>query len=303
MNDISEMPQWLLEKLRDKPALAAWSPASLSVNVTPTRYGPSVLESELTKLRDTPEGGRNDQLNRSAFVAGQLVAGGQIDAQEAWENLHEAALSKGLPPDEIERTLASGWGAGSAQPRGPKLANTPLPSRPATVSARVLAEMTFPELQWAIPKILPEGLTMLAGKPKLGKSYLCLQMALAGATGDCKVFGVGGIEPADVLVCALEDSPRRLHDRIHQMYPFGGAPDRLHFATGWPRLDQGGIEELDAWCDDHPGARAGVSDHQTADAREWNPRGGLCPRRAGQIRCTTAFLRPARGRRRARVRQ
>jgi RecA-family ATPase len=57
---------------------------------------------------------------------------------------------------------------------------------------------------------LPEGLAILAGRPKFGKSFLSLQLAIAVATGEGKKFGLSAVEAGDVLDCSLEDSERRL---------------------------------------------------------------------------------------------
>ena len=54
---------------------------------------------------------------------------------------------------------------------------------PAPFTLQELLARQLPPIQWAIPDILPEGLTLLAGKPKLGKSWLALAMALAVAAG------------------------------------------------------------------------------------------------------------------------
>jgi hypothetical protein len=40
-----------------------------------------------------------------------------------------------------------------------------------------LAAADFPAPKWAVPGIIPVGLTFLAGRPKLGKSWLALQVA------------------------------------------------------------------------------------------------------------------------------
>ena len=50
-------------------------------------------------------------------------------------------------------------------------------------TAADLQGMEFPPINWVVPGVLPEGLTILAGKPKLGKSWLALDMALAVAGG------------------------------------------------------------------------------------------------------------------------
>lgn len=85
-----------------------------------TAYGERALEAELTALRAAGNGGRNEQLNRSAFSVGQLVAGGQLEAVAAKRALSDAAGEAGLHAREIATTLESGWGAGMADPRAPE---------------------------------------------------------------------------------------------------------------------------------------------------------------------------------------
>jgi hypothetical protein len=144
-----------------------------------------------------------------------------------------------------------------------------------TIRADILADMDFAPVKWAIPRLVPEGLAILAGKPKLGKSFLSLQMCEAVGSGDGKVFGVDDVEPGDVLYCALEDSQRRLHSRLHKMHPWGGAiSDRIHFATEWPRIGEGCIEGLEGWLKDHPKAKLIILDTWRAIKPMASGRGG-----------------------------
>lgn len=144
-----------------------------------------------------------------------------------------------------------------------------------TIRADILAAMDFPAVKWAIPRLVPEGLAILAGKPKLGKSFLALQMCEAVGGGEGKPFGVDDIEIGDVLYCALEDSRRRLHSRLHKMHPFGGnISDRIHFATEWPRIGEGCIEALGTWCDEHPRAKLIILDTWRAIKPLASGRGG-----------------------------
>lgn len=270
-HEITPPPEWLLNRMRGgkDPEVQARPP----VVAEHTPYGHRALENELAIVRNAPVGSRNHQLNRSAYALAQLAAGGHIDAREAQVALDGAALVVGLEPYEIERTIESGWQAGLQDPRGPRNLYDAAGQNPTIISARALSEMHFPALQWIIPNLLPEGLALLAGKPKFGKSYFSLQMAVAVAAGEGKALGDLKIEAGDVLVCALEDSPRRLKDRLARMYPFGSAPARLHFATIWPRLDHRGIEALDAWCDLHPDARLVILDTWRAIKPTSNSRG------------------------------
>jgi hypothetical protein len=117
-------------------------------------------------------------------------------------------------------------------------------------SAAELRTMTFPPVQWIVPALIPEGLTLLAGKPKIGKSWLALDLCLAIAGGTTVMGGIRAAE-GDVLYCALEDNNRRLQKRCDKLAsPLStGWPARLRLHTAWRRLDKGGIDDLNAWCD------------------------------------------------------
>lgn len=54
---------------------------------------------------------------------------------------------------------------------------------PKTFTAASLMALELPEIRWAVPGILPEGITLLAGKPKLGKSWFAFGLAIATASG------------------------------------------------------------------------------------------------------------------------
>ena len=138
--------------------------------------------------------------------------------------------------------------------------NGPLPKMPEFTAA-TLQTMIFPPLEYLIPGIIPEGLTLIAGRPKLGKSWLLLEAAIALTTKDI----VLGLEPAtqgDVLALFLEDGKRRVQSRITKLMPtFTGTwPSNLHIHTEWPRQDQGGIDAIEDWIKDHPAAKLIIVD-------------------------------------------
>ena len=103
-----------------------------------------------------------------------------------------------------------------------------------------LRAAVFPAPKWAVPGIVPVGLTFLAGRPKLGKSWMALQIAHAKGTGG-RVFNQQ-IEKGDVLYLALEDSPRRLKERTEKQ----GVPAtaEIQFVTEWQSLKEGGLSDL-----------------------------------------------------------
>ena len=94
------------------------------------------------------------------------------------------------------------------------------PARPTKVDPfanawtadRLMAEEFAPP-RWAVPGLIPEGLSLLAGAPKAGKSWLALNLALGIAAG-APVLGEVAVDPGEVLYLALEDTPRRLQSRM-----------------------------------------------------------------------------------------
>jgi RecA-family ATPase len=128
-------------------------------------------------------------------------------------------------------------------------------------SAAELQTMTFPPLKFILPDLVPEGATLLVSRPKLGKSWLVLDVAIATAAGR---FTLGTLKPAagDVLYLALEDGRRRLQRRITKVLPTFSITwsQNLEIATEWPRADQGGLADIEGWLKAHPNARLVIID-------------------------------------------
>ena len=141
----------------------------------------------------------------------------------------------------------------------PGQADTPPAMSRRGFTAASLDRQEFPPIRYIVPGYLPEGLTILAARPKMGKSWLALDWGAAIAFGGLAMGSVQ-CEPADVLYMALEDNWRRLQKRLRVLLGNGPKPERLLFCTEWPRLDQGGIEEIEAWADEAPNPRLVIVD-------------------------------------------
>jgi hypothetical protein len=121
--------------------------------------------------------------------------------------------------------------------------------------------MTFPQLKYIVPDLIVEGCVLLAGKPKVRKSWLAYDVGLAVASGGY-CLGDKKCAQGTVLYLALEDGDRRLQRRAEKLLPpFRGQwPERFHYQTKWPRANEGGIEAIEQWCETHPDARLVIID-------------------------------------------
>lgn len=103
-----------------------------------------------------------------------------------------------------------------------------------------LLDTEFPEPIWLVPDMVPIGLVSLAGKPKVGKSWLALQLAIATASGG--QFLGKKVDQSPVLYLAYEDPGRRLKSRIKALGVKRDTPITFH--TEYPLLNAGGLDDL-----------------------------------------------------------
>lgn len=158
-----------------------------------------------------------------------------------WQNTGQAkSYGAGLQPVNITNIqahlqgLAKGTGqVGAAYKNG--------------ISAAALMAKDFAPIRNVIAGYVIEGLTLLAGAPKIGKSWMALGWGVSVASGT-PAFGTIAVEQGDVLYLALEDNERRLKKRLRKMGVV--APDRLTLVTQWPDLDNGCVAEMEAWAND-----------------------------------------------------
>ena len=125
-------------------------------------------------------------------------------------------------------------------------------------SAEELFDMVIPETRWAIKDLLPAGLGILAGRPKLGKSWMALQMCITVARGgDFLGFSCEG---GEAVYLALEDGRKRLQSRMKTLLQGAKPPTGLTFYNEWKPLDHGGMEDLDALLASRPSTTLAVVD-------------------------------------------
>jgi len=119
----------------------------------------------------------------------------------------------------------------------PQVASAP---RHSWTHEELMAE-PFPPMQWTIQNLLPEGLGILSGKPKIGKGFMGLQIGVAAASAGQFLGHQATAGP--VLFIALEDGARRIQDRLKLMGA-DAVPLPIDFEFEWAPLNLQGTNDL-----------------------------------------------------------
>jgi DNA-binding transcriptional ArsR family regulator len=190
-----------------------------------------------------------------------------MDAVELCTHAREQYIRAPKTPEELaaesEKAKAEAEWYDRQPARLKRLEN--LPARGWT-TAELLA-MNFPPPVWVVPDLLTTGLTILAGAPKLGKSWLALSLATAVGSGGA-VMGWYRVQPRQVLYLALEDTPRRLKGRLEKL---GAVPTTTVTIFGAWRSGADGLGDLDVWLEENQGTSLVIIDTLARFRGGWRP--------------------------------
>ena len=121
--------------------------------------------------------------------------------------------------------------------------NANAPKTFTIIDGNTLMEQEYEPLQFAVEKILPHGLFILAGSGKIGKSWLSLDLCVNVATGG-KLWEFSS-EPGDVLYLALEDNYPRLQESKEAMINKVSKKESARLLRQAPkRADEGRADSL-----------------------------------------------------------
>ena len=121
-------------------------------------------------------------------------------------------------------------------------------NRLLTIDGETLMSQPLTPLNFVVDTLLSQGLHILAGSPKVGKSWLALWLAVTVAKGD-PVWGMG-VKQGTTLYLCLEDSTLRIQNRLFEITE--DAPASVHFTTNSDTLGKGLEEQLCAFLAEHP---------------------------------------------------
>ena len=116
-----------------------------------------------------------------------------------------------------------------------------------TIDARTLADAVLEPPGYAVKDLLVQGLHILAGAPKTGKSWLALWLCQQVAGGE-KVWG-HPTQQGTVLYLCLEDGYRRLQDRLLDITE--DPSENLYLATHAGTLADGLAGQIETFVREH----------------------------------------------------
>ena len=125
-----------------------------------------------------------------------------------------------------------------------------------TIDADTLQSTAYEPVSFVVDDLLPQGLHLLAGAPKIGKSWLALWLAVTVAKGEA-VWGMG-VKQGTTLYLCLEDSTLRIQNRLFEITE--DAPASVHFSTNSDTLGKGLEEQIEQFLKEHPQTRLIVID-------------------------------------------
>ena len=117
-----------------------------------------------------------------------------------------------------------------------------------TIDGRTLMDRPLEPPNFVVDTLISQGLHILAGSPKVGKSWLALWLAVTVAKGE-PVWNMTTKQGTTLYLC-LEDSVLRIQNRLFEITE--DAPDSVHFCTECAHIGQGLEEQVDAFIAAHP---------------------------------------------------
>ena len=117
-----------------------------------------------------------------------------------------------------------------------------------TIDGATLMTLPITPMPFVVESLLSQGLHILAGSPKVGKSWLALWLSVEVAKGEA-VWGMQ-VKQGTTLYLCLEDSTLRIQNRLLDVTE--DAPENVHFCTECETLGRGLEEQLEKFIQEHP---------------------------------------------------
>ena len=204
----------------------------------------------------------HEQLQQASETCGE--ASDEQLLKLAEQNIFESTNGNGTPP-EIDLTSPNGEVKPPVSPPKSKPKKVVIqendftepprqenePPKLTGITAYDLSKKEIPDVKWFVEGLLPEGLTILAGDAKIGKSFLAWNIALAVASEGMALSKINVESSHNVVYLAMEDPEKLLQERLHLMCP-DGVPNNVHIVDNFLALkfDSDGLKVLGDYLDE-----------------------------------------------------
>ena len=187
-------------------------------------------------------------INEKKKMTAQGSSVGADDGQSISQN------SKTTIPDPDEKSNSPGRDLEELYRKMRRMSD---PAYLHTVTLDELMDNVFEGKSAVIENLLYTGAYILAGAPKIGKSFLVAQIAHHVSSGQ-DLWGYK-VHQGTVLYLALEDDFQRIQSRMFMMYGVNDTPN-LHFATAAGKIGNGLDEQLENFMREHPDTKLIIID-------------------------------------------
>ena len=116
------------------------------------------------------------------------------------------------------------------------------------IDGETLADLRLPPTRFCVQTLLPQGITILGGAPKIGKSWMVLELCVRVAKGEA-MWGMATTQGTTLYLC-LEDTLRRVQERL--LCITDEVPANAFFATAAGTLADGLCEQIRQFTAEHP---------------------------------------------------
>ena len=115
------------------------------------------------------------------------------------------------------------------------------------IDGETLMDMRIKPISFCIDSLLPQGISLLCGAPKIGKSWLVLDWCVRIAKGE-EVWNFKTAKGTTLYLC-LEDNLSRIQQRLNEITD--DVPNNVFFATSSCSMSDGFAEQIEMFVAEH----------------------------------------------------
>lgn len=179
---------------------------------------------------------RNNNLYKHLLLAKETYP--EININEVANTINDVIFEDKLSKKELNSIIKS-----ATKKETNKIKNKDKINNIQYATAKSLQDKDLPPITFFVDNLIPQGLTLICSLPKIGKSWMSLDLCLSITRG-MPFLGFKTLKTG-CLYLALEDSEHRLKSRLNKVLNGETAPDNFIYATRCDDIENGLINEIE----------------------------------------------------------